>query len=236
MNGEYICLPCSDGRSFQAYLARPANGPAPGIVLIQEIFGVNAQMREVADDLAAKGFLVIAPDLFWRAQPAIQLDPSSEQDRTKAMSLLQQLDVALAVNDCISAMDYLRALPASNGKVGALGYCLGGKLAYLMATRSNVDASVGYYGIGLQELLGEATSISKPLMLHIAGNDHLCQPPAREAIIKGLSGLPVPVAIHVYPEAGHAFARRRSAAYHEASAQAADARTLEFLSRNLSAG
>src|ERR1041384_6336142 len=150
-----ITIQAFDGGGFAAYLAVPASGTGPGIVLVQETFGVNDVMRNIADHYARLGFVVLCPDLFWRQEPGIQLTDKTEAGWKRAFELYQGLDEAKAVEDAASAMKILRAHPACTGKVGAVGFCLGGKLAYLIATRFDPDASVGYYGVGIENALDE---------------------------------------------------------------------------------
>ena len=146
-----------DGGEFDGYLALPASGYGPGIVVLQEIFGVNDYMRGVADWYAAHGFVALCPDLFWRLEPGVQL---TEADFSKAIDYYQRLDEAKAVEDSAAAMNFLRQHPACNGHVGAVGFCLGGNLAYLLSARFKPDCAVGYYGVGIDKSLGEAQNVS----------------------------------------------------------------------------
>src|ERR1700722_129961 len=131
-----------DGSEFSAYLALPAGGRGPGLVVLQEIFGVNANMRAVCDWFAARGFIALCPDLFWRIEPNLELDPAKDHDL--AMTLLSKLDQTKAVDDAAAAMEHLRGHAACTGRVGTVGYCLGGRLAYLISARYKPDAAVGY--------------------------------------------------------------------------------------------
>jgi carboxymethylenebutenolidase len=220
-----------DGQQFDAYLSLPASGFGPGIVVLQEIFGVNPNMRGVADWYAAHGFVVVCPDLFWRQERGVELTDKGE-DRNRAFQLYQGLDEAKAVQDAATAVDFLRKHPACSGKVGAVGFCLGGNLAYLLAVRFKPDCAVGYYGVGIERSLGEATSLSTPLLLHIAAADNFCPPEAQAAIHSTLDSNSL-VTIHDYPGRGHAFGRPGGEHYHQADAELADLRSLEFLVRNL---
>src|SRR5690348_8296788 len=183
-----VTIRAADGGSFSAYLATPhsasagGTGRGSGVVLIQEIFGVNKVMRNLADGFARQGYVVLCPDLFWRQEPGIQITDQTEAEWQKAFQLYQGFNEAKGVDDLIVALDHLRGLKDCAGKVGSVGYCLGGKLAYLMATRSNADANVGYYGVGIEKALNEAAAITKPLMLHIAGKDQFCPPEAQDQI------------------------------------------------------
>jgi carboxymethylenebutenolidase len=220
----------SDNRSFDCYLALPEKRPAPGVVVLQEIFGVNKFVREIVDHLAMAGFAAIAPDLFWRINPGIELD---ESERDQAQSHLKNVLESTAVEDSLLAMDALRHHPACNGKVGAVGYCWGGKIAYLMAARSNVDAAVSYYGVGIQTALTEAANIRTPVLLHIAGADVLCPPVAQEHIIAATRECADYISVEVYQGAGHAFARRGGAPYMAIHAERANDLTTAFLNKHL---
>ena len=187
-----------DGGEFAAYLALPASGHGPGIVVLQEIFGVNEFMRSVCDWYAAHGFLAICPDLFWRQDPGVELTDKSEADWQKAFALYNGLDEAKAVEDSAAAVEFLRQHPACSGRVGAVGFCLGGNLAWLLSVRFKFDCAVGYYGVSIEKTLNEAKNLSSPLMLHIAGRDQFCPPQAQQQIHEALDGNPL-VMIHDYP-------------------------------------
>jgi carboxymethylenebutenolidase len=229
-----VTIRAADGGSFSAYLATPKSGKGPGIVLIQEIFGVNKVMRDLADGFAGQGYAVMCPDLFWRQEPGVQITDKSEAEWKKAFSLMQGFNTDKGIDDLKATLAALRKHPASTGKVGSIGYCLGGKLAFLMATRSDSDANVGYYGVGLQDLLGEANNIKKPLLLHIAEKDQFTPPEAQKKVIEGLKGNKQ-VTIYTYPGADHAFARVGGQHYDKKAADTANQRTAEFLKKHLGA-
>jgi carboxymethylenebutenolidase len=223
----------TDGGRFGAYLALPSgDGPAPALVVIVEIRGLNANIRAICDEYAARGYLAIAPDILWRVEPDLDYDPDTEAGWKKAMAINAAFDEAKAVDDLSATLSWIRRHPRSNGVAGALGYCLGGKLAYLMATRTDAQASVGYYGIGIDKALGEAGAIAHPLMLHIAGEDRFVPPEAQHTIVDRLAAVPGAEA-HIYPGADHAFARRDGVRFLGEAAALADARTVAFLDRNL---
>ena len=222
-----ITIEGADG-SFGAYLAVPPTTPAPAIVVAQEIFGVNQVMRGICDWLAGEGYLACCPDLFWRIEPNIQLTDRTQEEWARAFELFGLFDVDKGIEDMKATMTQLRGHEQSSGKAGTIGYCLGGKVAYLMAARSDADCSVGYYGVGLDELLGEAVNIAKPLMLHIASKDQFVPPAAQEKIKAGLSDH-ARVTLHVYEGQDHAFARVGGEHYDERAANLANARTLDFL-------
>ena len=229
--GDTLRISAPDGE-FSAYKSAPkGDGPAPGLIIIQEIFGINPFIKQVADHYAAKGFLVLAPDLFWRLEPGLSLNPETEFEA--ALGLMTRFDQDKGLEDIQTAISALRAEPGCNGKVGAIGYCLGGRLAFLTATRTDADASVGYYGVGIENFISEKATISKPLMLHIAGEDGFVPDDAQKVIHEELEPIDC-VEIHDYPERDHAFARwDHPAAYHEADAKLADDRTLDFLTSHL---
>ncbi|MGZ9108239.1 MAG: dienelactone hydrolase family protein [Micavibrio sp.] len=223
-----IIIPSKDGGSFSAYVAMPEVLPAPTVILIQEIFGVNAEMRAKCDALAGQGFIAVCPDLFWRMEPGVQLTDKSEAEWAKAFDFFNRFDVDLGIDDLRATYHTFRGHAQSTGKVGCVGYCLGGKLAYLMAARTHIDASVSYYGVGLDQLLDEAQSIKKPLLMHIAEGDKFVPPDAQAKIKAGLARNPH-VTIHSYANVDHAFARGGGEHYDAAAAEKADARTLAFL-------
>jgi carboxymethylenebutenolidase len=227
-----VTVRAADGGSFSAYLATPKSGKGPGVLLIQEIFGVNKVMRDLAHGFAAQGYAVLCPDLFWRQEPGIQITDKTEAEWAKAFSLYKGFDEAKGVDDLKASLAHLRKLPACTGKVGSVGYCLGGKLAYLTATRTDVDCAVGYYGVGIEGALGEAKAIKKPLMLHVAEKDEYCPPPAQAKIKETFKGNAL-VTIHSYPGMDHAFSRVGGQHYDRKSADLANTRTAEFFKKNL---
>ena len=227
-----VTINAADGGTFSAYLALPEVETAPGILVIQEIFGVNAVMRDLCDGFAAQGYVAICPDLFWRQEPGIDITDQSEEEWNKAFSLYQGFDEAAGVQDLIATLAFLREYPRCSGKVGAVGFCLGGKLAYLMATRSDADCSVGYYGVGIENALGEADGITRPLLLHIAEKDQFCPPEAQAKIKSSLAGHAA-VTVHSYPDVDHAFARIGGAHFDQAAADLANQRTAEFFTETL---
>ncbi|HVO17248.1 MAG TPA: dienelactone hydrolase family protein [Alphaproteobacteria bacterium] len=226
-----ITITGKDGK-FSGYLAKPKSGKGPGILLIQEIFGVNKVMRDLADGFAGQGYVVLCPDLFWRQEPGIQITDKTDAEWQRAFGLYKGFDEAKGVEDLQTTLATLRKTEGCSGKVGSVGYCLGGKLAYLMATRSDADANVGYYGVGIEGALGEAKSIKKPLLLHIAEKDQFCPPEAQKKIKDALKGNSQ-VTIHSYAGCDHAFARVGGAHYDKAAADQANKRTAEFFKKSL---
>ncbi len=224
-----ITIKSFDGGEFDGYLALPASGYGPGIVVLQEIFGVNSFMRSVADWYAAHGFVALCPDLFWRMERGVVL---TEDDRPKAFKLYQDLDEAKAVEDSAAALEFLRKHSACSGRVGAVGFCLGGNLAYLLSVRFKPDCAVGYYGVSIEKTLDEAKNLGNPLLLHIAGADQFCPPEAQAQIHATLDANPL-VTIHDYPGLDHAFGRPGGEHYDAAGAELAHLRSLEFFVNHL---
>ena len=227
-----VTIKTADG-AMGGYLASPASGRGPGLVVIQEIFGVNKVMRDLADGFAARGYFALVPDLFWRIQPGVQLTDKTKAEWDQAFALMNKFDANKGVADIQAGIDLLRHTDGGTGKVGAVGYCLGGQLAYLTAARTDVDASVGYYGVNIQNLLGEQGAIKKPLMLHIAGKDQFTPPEAQKKIEEGLKANSK-ITMHVYPEMDHAFARAGGEHYDHANAELANGRTATFFRQHLS--
>jgi carboxymethylenebutenolidase len=218
--------------SFNAYLAEPEGTPRGAIVVIQEIFGVNEGIRRKCDRWAALGYLGVAPDLFWRLAPGVELDPDVPEQFQQALGLMQRLDQDKAIADIEAVIrDARRRLP-DGGKVGCVGYCLGGRLAFMTSARTDIDASVGYYGVGLEGLIGEKHAIARPVMLHIAGADHFVTPDRQALIHQGLDDHPR-VTIHDYPGEDHGFAAEMGKRRSDAAAELADRRTEAFFAEHI---
>jgi carboxymethylenebutenolidase len=217
--------------AFKAYVSRPAGPPKGAVVVIQEIFGVNANIRGKADWLAGQGFLAIAPDLFWRIEPGVDITDKSEAEWAKAFDLFKKFDVDGGVDDIQSTIGAVRA-QSGTGKVGAIGYCLGGLLAYLTGCRTNADASVGYYGVSIETRLAEAASAAHPVMLHIAQKDAFVPKDAQDQITAGLAAH-TRFTVHLYADQDHAFTREGGQHYDAAAAKIADDRTVAFLGQHL---
>ncbi len=228
---ETLSITTPDG-AFSAYVARPAAASAPAVVVIQEIFGVNRVMRDICDSLAAQGFLAICPDLFWRIEPGIDITDKSEAEWKRAFELYNAFDVDAGVSDIAATIAAARTLPGASGKVGAVGYCLGGLLAFLTATRTDADASVSYYGIGIEKHLAETEKLARPLLLHVAELDQFVPPEARKMILDGLKDHPQ-IEIHTYAGRDHAFAREGGEHYDAADAAKANGRSLTFFKTHL---
>ena len=227
MTGATISVPARDGGNFKAYLATPEKGSGPGIVLLQEIFGINQYIRDVADSYAEEGYVVLAPDLFWRLEPGVELD---ESDFEKAFALYQKFDVPKAVEDIVATVAALRARPGCKGKIGALGFCLGGKLAYLAAAEAGVDCAVGYYGVAIEQQLDLVPKIKCPLVLQFAAEDKFVPAAAVAEIRKAFAGRGN-VDIHVYPGVDHAFARPGGHAWNKPATLMAHSRSIALFRR-----
>lgn len=218
--------------SFQAYVATPKSLPAPAIIVIQEIFGVNEDMRKKCDAFAQAGYIAVCPDLFWRQEPGVDITDGSQAEWDKAFALLNGFDVDKGIDDLKSTLAIARMIEGCNGRAGCVGYCLGGKLAYLMATRTDVDCAVGYYGIQLDSFMNEASGIKNPLLLHMAELDKFFGAEQREKTLRHFENFP-DITAHVYPGVDHAFARINGDHYDEAAASLANQRTDAFFAQNL---
>lgn len=231
MSATNISIPTLDGTgSIPAYVARPDADSSRAIVVIPEIFGVNAGIREKCDDWAAQGYLAIAPDLFWRFAPGVELDPDVEAELQEAFGYFGQYDADDGVKDIEAAIRWARSQGAD--KVGAVGFCLGGRLAYMTAARTDIDASVGYYGVMIDQMLNESHAIARPLMLHVPTADHLVGPEAQAKIHEGLGQHPK-VTLHDYEGLDHGFAATSGNRRDETGAVLADTRTRNFFRENL---
>jgi len=217
--------------SFSAYVARPEGTPRAAIIVIQEIFGVNPGIRQKCDGWAAKGYLAVAPDLFWRLQPGIELDADVPEQFQQALDWMGKFDQDQGVADIESTIQAVRA-ELGGGAVGAVGFCLGGRLAYMTAARTDIDASVGYYAVGIDGLLDEKHAIAKPLMLHIPEADHFVSPEVQAKMHQGLDDHPK-VTLYDYPGEDHGFAAEMGKRRSEAAAQLADQRTADFFAQHL---
>ena len=220
------------GGSFKAYAALPPRLPAPGLVLLQEVYGVNRFMRRIAEYWAGQGFVAVCPDVYWRLQPGIVLDPETPGHREQALETGKRLDVDLAVRDLCGLVEQLRAAGECSGRVAPAGFCLGGKLAYLVGTRGTADCSVSYYGVGIEAHLDEAAKLGKPLLMHIGESDPWTPEAVRARLRDALGANPL-VTMHLYPDTGHAFAREGAATDVPAMRELANLRTRAFLEANL---
>jgi carboxymethylenebutenolidase len=236
MSGMITIETLEHDASFEAYVAEPAGTPRAAIVVIQEIFGVNPGIRRKCDRLAEEGYLALAPDLFWRLEPGIQLDPDVPEQFERALELMGKFNHDAGIRDIEATIRAARGKLAKgtsdSGKVGVVGYCLGGNLAYKTAARTDVDASVGYYAVGIDQMLGEKHAIANPLLLHIAGDDHFVTKDIQARIHEGLDDHPK-VTLIDYPGVDHGFATETGKRRSDAMAKLADANTADFFARNL---
>jgi len=229
-----IKLKAADGAGeFTAYVWEPKTKQKAGaVVLIQEIFGVNDALRATAEELAAQGFIAVAPDLFWRQQPGVNLTDKSEAEWKQAFALMNGFNQDKGVEDLKVTLAAARKLPGCNGNAGTMGFCLGGRLAVMMATRSDADVNVSYYGVGLDNLTGEFANIAAPLMLHIAEKDEYFPTAAQETLLDALEDNEW-VDAFIYPGVQHAFARVNGVHYDARAAVIANGRTTELLAEIL---
>ncbi|MFI0846501.1 dienelactone hydrolase family protein [Mesorhizobium sp. IMUNJ 23232] len=223
MTGQWIELSAADG-GFKGYLSVPASGSGPGIVLLQEIFGVNASMRSVADYFAEEGYVVLVPDLFWRLEAGVDLS-YADADVARAMEFNQRFDIELGVKDAASALAALRGRPECTSKVGALGFCLGGRLAYLLAARTDIDCAVSYYGVGIDAHLAEAPAVKCPIVFHFAELDRFVPQEARARIQEAFAQRP-DIEFYSYADCDHAFASSERASFNKSASLMAHSRTI----------
>lgn len=227
-----VTIPTLEGDAhFTGYLARPDGSAKAAVIVIQEIFGVNPGIRQKCDKLAAEGYIALAPDLFWRLKPGIELDPDVEAEFAQALDWMGQFNQDAGIRDIQAAINFLRSEEGA-AKVGCVGYCLGGRLAFMSAARTDIDASVGYYGVGIDGLLGEAKAIAKPVMLHIPTADGFVPPETQAAMHAGLDGHAM-VTLHDYEGLDHGFATEVGNRRDEAAATLADSRTSAFFAKAL---
>lgn len=231
MSGQ-IQVQTTDG-SFACYVARPATpGPHPVVIVLQEIFGVNAGIRSIADGYAGRGYIAVCPDLFWRTEPNVFLSEAVEGDWEKAFALYRAYDKDKGVDDIALVVQQARTLQDANGKVGVTGYCLGGLMTYLAAARLDADAFAAYYGGGTDAFLDEAGNVRAPLLYHLAEADEFIGPDAQANIRAAFAGKDN-IELFAYPGCNHAFARPGGKHYDDAAAQLANSRTDAFFARTL---
>ena len=219
--------------TFGAYIARPEALPAPAVVVLQELFGVNANIRQKCDELAEQGFFAIAPDLFWRQEPGVDLSVRSEPDWRHGLRLYQAYDRDAGVRDIKDTADTVAKMPGCTGKIAVLGYCLGALMTFLTAVRHHrVGAAVAYHGGDTEKYLGEVEGLHTSLLMHLAEEDEFISKPAQEAIKAALAGKP-DATVYSYPGQCHAFSRNNGTHYNAKAAALANGRTSEFLNQRL---
>lgn len=230
MKGSYIAVPTTKGETFDAYVVRPAQRARAAVVVIQEIFGVNAYIRGVCDALAEKRFAALAPDIFWRLERRVELG-YDEEGRKKAMALLDAFDQEAALDDIADAARFLRGADASFAKLAVLGFCVGGRLSYLAAANGGFDAAVVYYAVGLEKVL-DSRAPACPTIIHFGDRDRFAPAEVMAEIKKSVAKRPN-IALHVYPGCEHAFASPDHPAFDAEATRVAEERSLEFLARSL---
>ena len=228
---DRIAIEGRDG-AFGAYVARPAVFPAPAVVVLHEVFGVNADIRKTCDELAGEGFIAVAPDLFWRQEPGVDLGVTSEPDWQHGLRLYQAYDRDAGVGDIRDTLDVVARLPDCTGKLAVQGYCFGALMTFLAAVRCHVDAAVAYHGADTEKYLGEVDNLSAPLLMHLGEEDEFISKAAQAQIKAALADKPNAI-VYSYPGQRHAFARHKGAHYDPAAAALANGRTAEFLHRHL---
>ncbi len=224
-----IKIEATDGAGrFDAYLVEPKSKPAGSVVVIQEIFGINQAMREAAAQIADLGFFAVVPDLFWRQEPNVDITDKSDAEWKKAFALMQGFDQPKGIEDLKATLAAARKLPGANGKAATIGFCLGGRLAFMMAEQSDADVNISYYGVGLDDLLGDLARISGPVVVHIADKDEFFPAEGRAKVVQATKGHPH-IRTYVYPNADHAFARVGGVHWDGRSAVIANGRSAEAL-------
>jgi len=228
---DRITIEGRDG-AFGAYIARPKALQAPAVVVLHELFGVNADIRKTCDELTEQGFIAVAPDLFWRQEPGVDLSVTSESDWQHGLRLYQAYDRDAGARDAKDTANLVSKLPDCSGRVAVLGYCLGGLMTFLTAVRYGVDAAIVYHGGDTEKYLGEIDGFVSPLLMHLAEEDEFISKPAQAQIKAALASKPN-ATVYSYPGQRHAFARHNGAHYNAAAAALANGRTSEFLHQRL---
>lgn len=217
--------------SIPAYVVKPSGTPRGAIIVIQEIFGVNPGIAKKAEDWAALGYLAVAPDVFWRQQPGVELNPDVPEEFQQGVALMMKHDFFLGIQDIEAVIHWVRR-DQNVAKVGLVGFCMGGKIAYMTAARTDIDASVGYYGVGIDQMLNESHAIAKSLLLHIPTADGFVPPEAQAAMHAGLDGN-AHVTLYDYDGLDHGFAAEHGVRRVEDAAQLADQRTEAFFAEHV---
>jgi len=228
---DHVTVKGHDG-TFAAHIARPKTPPAPAVVVLQELFGVNADIRAICNELAGQGFIAIAPDLFWRQEPGVDLNVTSEADWQHGLRLYAAYDRDAGARDIMETIRTAVELPESTGKIALQGYCLGALMAFITAARYEVDAAVAYHGADTEKYLGEVGRLAAPLLMHLGEEDEFISKAAQAQIKAALAGK-ANATVYSYPGQRHAFSRHNGLHYNAAAAPLANRRTSEFLHQQL---
>lgn len=228
-----ITINSLDGSQIETYADFPENGTGPGLIVLHEVFGISQHTKKLCDHYAEKGFVVLCPNLFWRevkidSNPAATSEPNWEQ----ATKLYNNFDVESGLRDVFAILAHMRQLKECSGKVGILGQCLGSRLAFLMATRSDIDCAAAYYGVGIDSFIDEVHDIRSPFMIHLGDQDKLVPEQTHKKLMRNFARNKV-IEAHLYEGVGHAFAREGDVGYNEQEAQTANQRTEDFLTKLL---
>ena len=231
-DSAHVLRVASPDGPLEAYVARASARARPAVVVLHEVFGVNADLRATCNELAAAGFTAICPELFWRQARHVDLSIHTQADWEKGLALYQAFDIDAGVRDVECAVTAARALPGTSGQVGVMGYCLGGLLTFLTAARTRIDAAVAFHGARTEEFLGEVADVDAPLQMHLAGEDEFIPKQAQRSITAALGSNP---RCEVFSYAGchHAFTRHDGRHFDADAARLARTRTLEFFNRHL---
>jgi len=228
---EMITAPDGAG-SFACHVALPEVTPAPAIIVVQEIFGVNRFIQEMCRRYAQLGYVAVAPDIFWREKPGIELTDQTQEEWQQAFGHMQAYDQAVGTKDLIAVEEALRGHGSVNGTIGVTGYCLGGRMCVKLGMATDVDAIASYYGVGFDDCLEDLTTTGTPVLFHIAENDKYMQGEARDRLLKVAAGNPA-LSAFIHPGADHAFARTLGGHYDPHAAGLADMMTADFLATHL---
>lgn len=231
MTATSVRIPAKDGGSFEGWLSAPASGRHPGIVVLAEIYNANHWVRGVCDRYAAQGYVVLAPDLYWRQTPQRYLDYNPE-DQQRGRALAAAMDLDLFVDDLAACANWLRQRPDCTGRVGTIGYCLGGNLVWVGLAGKAVDAGVAYYAVQMADHLHTAPAITAPIMMHFGSLDHRAPRDLYDRIEASLAGKPH-ASTFWYEGADHGFDRNGYPPFHPEASALAGRRTMEFLARHL---
>lgn len=228
---QTITIP-TEGGEFSAYIARPASTPAPAVIVLHEVFGVNEDIRQTCRELADQGFIALAPELFWRQERGVDLNTWSEEEWKKGLALYTAYDRDEGVRDVVATIRAARELDGATGAVAVMGFCLGGLMAFLTAARHDVDAVVAYHGGDTERYLTEAPGITAPMLMHLAEEDEYISKDAQAQIKAALASVPS-ATVYSYPGQNHAFARYTGTHYNPEAAALANGRTVAFLRAHL---